>query len=488
MRLSAAVALVGLASASLMAGVRAEDAKVESDVLDLNQKNFKDTLDKEKLILVEFFAPWCGHCKALAPEYEVAATQLKEHNIPIAKVDCTVETDLCQDQGVQGYPTLKVFVDGVAQDYQGARKSDAIVSYLKKQSLPALSELTADTLSAFSTSDKVVIVASLPKDSKKREIMEKVAKQNRDKYLFGVVETNPDLEGEGIVLYKKFDEGKNELKGDFTEESLIEFITANSVPTMDEIGPDNYATYMDGGLPLAYLFYSSTEERDAVGPAFEALAKENKGKVNFVYIDAQKFGAHASNLNLKESWPAFGIQNVATGAKYPLVQEGDLSVEKAKALVEGVLAGTVEPSIKSEAIPETNDDPVKVVVAHSYKDIVEDETKDVLIEFYAPWCGHCKNLVPTYEELGKLYQGSNIVIAKIDATANDLPADVPFQIQGFPTIKLRKAGTSEYVDYEGNRSKEDLVKFIQDNAVNKHEVKVEEEKPVQAEEIEHDEL
>ncbi|KAF9959198.1 protein disulfide-isomerase precursor [Mortierella alpina] len=492
MRLSAAVALVGLASASLMAGVRAEDT-VKSDVLDLNNKNFKETLDKEKLILVEFFAPWCGHCKALAPEYEVAATQLKEHNIPIAKVDCTVETDLCQDQGVSGYPTLKVFVEGVAQDYQGARKSDAIVSYLKKQSLPALSELTADTLSDFSTSDKVVIVASLPKDSKKREILEKIAKQNRDKYLFGVIEQNPDLEGEGVVLYKKFDEGKNELKGDFTEESLTEFITANSVPTMDEIGPDNYATYMDGGLPLAYLFYSSPEERAKVGPAFEALAKENKGKVNFVYIDAEKFGAHASNLNLKESWPAFGVQNVATGAKFPLEQEGELSVEKAKELIEGILAGTVEPSIKSEAIPESNDGPVKVVVAHNYKDIVEDQSKDVLIEYYAPWCGHCKNLAPTYEELGKLYEGSDITIAKIDATANDLPSDVPFQIQGFPTIKLRKAGTSEYIDYEGNRSKEDLIKFIQDNAVNKHDVKVEEvkaeeEKPVQAEEIEHDEL
>jgi len=489
MRLSAAVALVGLASASLFAGVRAEDAKVESDVLDLKLDNFDTTIKEQKLILVEFFAPWCGHCKALAPEYEIAATQLKEHGIPIAKVDCTEQTEVCKEHEIQGYPTLKVFVDGKPQDYQGARKADAIVSYLKKQSLPALSELTADTLAAFSTSDKVVIVASLPKDSKDREIVEKVAKQNRDKYLFGVVESNPDLEGEGIVLYKQFDEGKNELKGAFTEESLIEFITANSVPTMDEIGPDNYATYMDGGLPLAYLFYSIPEERKAIGPAFEALAKEHKGKMNFVYIDSEKFGAHASNLNLKESWPAFGIQNVATGAKYPLEhQAGDLSVEKAKALVEGVLAGTVEPSIKSEAIPESNDGPVKVVVAHSYKDIVEDQTKDVLIEFYAPWCGHCKNLIPTYEELGKLYQGSDIVIAKLDATANDLPADVPFQIQGFPTIKLRKAGTSEYVDYEGDRSKEDLVKFINENAVNKHDVKVEEEKPVQAEEIEHDEL
>merc|ERR1712080_791532 len=89
-------------------------------------------------------APWCGHCKSLAPHYEEAATILKKDNIPIAKVDCTVETELCSAQRVNGYPTLKVFRNGVPADYSGTRKTDGIVSYMKKQSLPAVSDVTAE--------------------------------------------------------------------------------------------------------------------------------------------------------------------------------------------------------------------------------------------------------------------------------------------------------------------------------------------------------
>lgn len=112
-----------------IAGLALAGFTVASDVHDLKTDTFKDFIKGNDLVLAEFFAPWCGHCKALAPEYETAATTLKEKNIALAKVDCTVEADLCKEYGVEGYPTVKVFrgLDNI-KPYPGARKAPAYVS------------------------------------------------------------------------------------------------------------------------------------------------------------------------------------------------------------------------------------------------------------------------------------------------------------------------------------------------------------------------
>jgi protein disulfide-isomerase A6 len=113
------------------AGSEGSKAGSEQDVVVLTDSNFEEqVINSKDMWLVEFYAPWCGHCQKLAPEWSKAATQLKGQ-VKVAKVDATVETSLAQKYGVKGYPTIKVFPPGEkgkAEDYNGPREASGIVS------------------------------------------------------------------------------------------------------------------------------------------------------------------------------------------------------------------------------------------------------------------------------------------------------------------------------------------------------------------------
>merc|ERR1712156_837968 len=140
---------------------------------------------------------------------------------------------------------------------------------------------------------------------------------------------------------------------------------------------------------------------------------------------------------------------------------GEFSVDNLKAFVEELKAGNLEAYIKSEAVPDSQGD-VKVAVARNFEELVTKSEKDVLVEFYAPWCGHCKKLTPIYDELGEKMADEDVEIVKMDATANDVPPQ--FDVKGFPTLYWLPKGSKKPASYNGGREIDDFIKYIAEHA------------------------
>nr|1X5D_A Chain A, Protein disulfide-isomerase A6 [Homo sapiens] len=103
------------------------------DVIELTDDSFdKNVLDSEDVWMVEFYAPWCGHCKNLEPEWAAAASEVKEQTkgkVKLAAVDATVNQVLASRYGIRGFPTIKIFQKGESPvDYDGGRTRSDIVS------------------------------------------------------------------------------------------------------------------------------------------------------------------------------------------------------------------------------------------------------------------------------------------------------------------------------------------------------------------------
>lgn len=97
------------------------------------------------------------------------------------------------------------------------------------------------------------------------------------------------------------------------------------------------------------------------------------------------------------------------------------TLEHLKAFVQDFKANKLSPFLKSEEVPAENNEPVKIVVGKNFKDIVLNEHDDVLMEYYAPWCGHCKKLAPIWDQVATdLKDVPNLVLAKMDSTANEV--------------------------------------------------------------------
>ncbi|KAH7680788.1 protein disulfide-isomerase A1 protein [Dioscorea alata] len=476
-----AVAVLLLCVSPLRAEESAEESAVEepSFVLTLDSGNFSETVAKHRFIVVEFYAPWCGHCKSLAPEYENAAAILSKHDPPVilAKVDANEEAnrDLATKYDVKGYPTLKIIRnEGQSiEDFKGPRDAEGIVEYLKKQVGPASSEIkSSDDAISLLDGKKVVIVGIFPDFAgEKFENYITVAEKFRSDYDFHHTSDAKLLpRGDTTVkhpivrLLKPFDELVVDTQ-DFQVDALVNFIEVSSIPTVTMFNkdPSNHPyviKFFNSPNDKAMLFLNfSNEDFEDFKSKYQSAAEHYKGQnISFLIgdLDASQGAFQFFGLN-EEQVPLVIVIN-PDGQKY---LKANVKPDQIAPWLKEFKDGSLTPFKKSEPIPEVNDEPVKVVVANTLDDMVFNSGKNVLLEFYAPWCGHCKKLAPILDEVAVSFQNdADVIIAKMDATANDVPNE--FEVQGYPTLFFSSA-SNKLVQYDGDRTAEDMINFIQKN-------------------------
>lgn len=450
----------------------------DEGILVLKSDNFQRALEHFDNILVEFYAPWCGYCKSFAPDYVKIAATLKERgdNVVCAKVDAPENQDLIEKYDIQGFPTIKLFrKDKKPDSYQGFRGVDALVDWVtRKIGPPAVLLEDHDTAEQFKVSADVVIVGHF-KDSTSNESLtyQEIADQYDD-FEFAIVHHEEVatkigfIKGDGVKLFKKFDEGEVEYDKDLKSAAeLKRFIQANSLPLVVTFDQKNAQKIFGGDIKAHnLLFISKSDSRfEGILEELKQSAKQFKEKVLFVVIDSDQ-DEHERIIEYfglkKDELPGLRfikLQEEMTKFKYP---HDELVSDKITEFVQGVLDGNIKPHLLTQELPEDWDkNPVKVLVGTNFDDVALDKSKDVLVEFYAPWCGHCKALAPIYDQLGEKYKDSEtIVIAKMDAASNELEHT---RINSYPTIKLYKKETNEVIEYNGERTLEGLTKFLETN-------------------------
>lgn len=416
-------------------------------------------------------------CKSMAQDFKDAATELKGKAV-LADVDATVEKELAQEYGIRGFPTLKLFSNGeVISDYKGARSKDAFVKYIERALLPSIEECDSDdAVTKFLKDSEGKSIFFGAKLDKLKAAFKKQSVSIRDlmpeSVVFGSVEDVAhvkkalgDVEADSISVIR--DDGTTEtFKGEAGD--LEAWIKSAALPLFAELNRDTASMYTELPKPIFILFQDPAKKDEKVNKDMEVLAKEFRGdSLPFVWVNSVELKSFMEHVGATSD-PAIAIYGFEGDVKY--VFDKEYSQDNLRAWLKEFVAGKIKATSKSAPIPEKNDEPVKVVVGDSWESIVQDKEKDVLIEQYAPWCGHCKKLEPILTELAtELADIKTVVIAKMDATANDSPAD--YKAKGYPTIHFFPAGKTEGVEYNGDRTKAGFIKFLQENATHKDGLK-----------------
>ncbi|KAF2901047.1 hypothetical protein ILUMI_05103 [Ignelater luminosus] len=232
-----------------------------------------------------------------------------------------------------------------------------------------------------------------------------------------------------------------------------------------ELTKDNFEKHVASGKHFVKFYAPWCGHCQKLAPVWEQLAQslEFETDVNIAKIDCTQYRSICNEFDIKGYPTLLWLEDGKKIDKY----QGQRTHEDLKAYVNRMLGSAVNADMDEGKKESVSSSVVMVLTGEDFQHGIEKGI--TFIKFFAPWCGHCKRLAPTWEDLAKKFVGNpDINIVKVDCTleinkqlCNDEKVD------GFPSIYLYKEGR-KISEYNGNRSLEDLQDFVMKH-VNSHD-------------------
>ncbi|XP_066299648.1 uncharacterized protein [Branchiostoma lanceolatum] len=488
-----------------------EWSDVESDVVHLTDETFDTYMEDHASVLVMFYAPWCGHCKKMKPEYDEAAATLKEENIDgvLAALDATKSPQVAKRFEVKGYPTVKYFKDGEEAFGFNDRTADKIVDFMKDPKEPppppppeqpwqdVESEVVhlgdEDFKSQLKRRKHALVMFYAPWcghcKKAKPEFTNAAEKYKEDtKVTFAAVDCTlhqgvcGQYEVRGYPTIKYFNYGKNpkDYEGGREEPDFVAFMSDPLNPTPPTPPPKDPAeewAELEGAAEVVHLHDNTFE--DFIQQQSSVLVMFYAPWCGHCKAMKPDYALAAKALKEDEIPGVLAAVDATVDrvlqSKYDITgfptlkhfKDGEFNTDYNKgrnldALVEFMKNPQKAPPPPP---PEPEWSEVPSEVSHLTEDTFSSFIKEhdsVLVMFYAPWCGHCKKMKPAYQEAAEqlLKENPGAKLAAVDATKY-AALGTKYEVRGYPTIKYFKNGEMAF-QYNKGRTTDDIVAFMKD--------------------------
>jgi protein disulfide-isomerase/protein disulfide isomerase family A protein 5 len=422
----------------------------------LDDAGFASFQEKNTNFLAAFFAPWCGHCKALKPEYSAAAETL-QFRVPLVGVDCTeAGKETCAKFDVTGFPTLIWFSNGKTEPYEGARTADALVAFVETKVPDVPENFEGADFNTFKLKQLKKILFDRGQDcagcTEKKEFVKKVQ--------------------ESIHLPKASKSKPKKYEGPSTLVNGRTFAQERRYKAAKEVANQGWE---DNGKIVHLVDDEFEEFRKANGTVFVMFYAPWCGH-------CKEFKPAYAEASKSSPIPLIALEcetNTDTCRKYgatsyptlKLFKAGEKAVDysgkrTAPALLKWISkqqsGNPDEPDAwTNEPLWEDNNGAVVHMTA-DYWDSFRSANPKAFVLFYAPWCGHCKAIKPDWADLSIDVKGVMPVVA-VDCTEHASLCS-KYKVEGYPTIRYFPSSSSEGEVYNGGRTFDDLTAFVKSKA------------------------